>query len=113
MKPLTLLLLTICTLTSTTTAAINGRCTTGQPIGLEGVCVSTTKCRASGGRYVNNRCPNDPANIKCCYKNSCSPYGEVLVRGVVPIPRFGTCVPVRRGLRAALIEEGRTCSHLG
>jgi len=51
-------------------AAINGKCSSGN-----GVCVSTTSCSNSGGTYVSGKCPNDPANIKCCNKN-CSYNGK-------------------------------------
>ncbi|PGH09138.1 hypothetical protein GX51_00892 [Blastomyces parvus] len=48
-------------------AAVNGRCSgSGDTSGYYGICISTSSCRANGGSYVNNRCPNDPENIKCC-----------------------------------------------
>ncbi|KAF2679828.1 hypothetical protein K458DRAFT_313317 [Lentithecium fluviatile CBS 122367] len=57
-----------------TALAVNGRC-----IGsgnLDGVCISTSSCTAGGGRYVSGKCPNDPANIKCCTKTPCDGFGE-------------------------------------
>lgn len=52
-------------------AAVNGRCSSGN-----GVCISTSSCTKAGGTYVNGKCPNDAADIKCCNKNSCTVNGK-------------------------------------
>lgn len=36
-----------------------------------GVCVSTSSCSSAGGSTIDNACPGDPADIKCCTKTSC------------------------------------------
>lgn len=38
---------------------------------LVGVCVTTAACSAKGGTTVNNACPRDPDNVKCCTKPDC------------------------------------------
>ncbi|EEH05738.1 conserved hypothetical protein [Histoplasma capsulatum G186AR] len=54
-------------------AAVNGPCSgTSDTPGYYGICISTSSCRANGGTYVNNRCPNDPNNIKCCTIAGCA-----------------------------------------
>ncbi|OUM59638.1 hypothetical protein PIROE2DRAFT_67658 [Piromyces sp. E2] len=45
---------------------INGKCSSGN-----GVCVKTSDCTKAGGTYVDNKCPNDPKNVKCCNKTKC------------------------------------------
>lgn len=35
---------------------------------MPGVCISTTQC---SGNVVSGACPNDPANVKCCYETGC------------------------------------------
>ncbi|KAJ3413933.1 hypothetical protein HDV05_007301 [Chytridiales sp. JEL 0842] len=51
-------------------ARVNGPCTNSN-----GVCVSTGACKAAGGSFKSNFCPNDPEDIKCCEK-SCSSGGK-------------------------------------
>ncbi|KAJ7256100.1 hypothetical protein C8J57DRAFT_1075110 [Mycena rebaudengoi] len=57
---------------ATTHAAVNGPCTGGGLATGVGVCISTSKCTASGGTIHNNLCPNDPNDIKCCTKAPCT-----------------------------------------
>ncbi len=41
--------------------------------GVSGICVATGDCTDKGGSYVDDKCPNDPYNIKCCTNNKCGP----------------------------------------
>ena len=50
--------------------ASNGKCSSGN-----GICIYTVECTNSGGSYVSGKCPNDPANVKCCNKK-CSYNGR-------------------------------------
>ena len=43
--------------------ASNGKCSSGN-----GICITTDECTKNGGSYVSGKCPNDPANVKCCNK---------------------------------------------
>ncbi|KAH7033735.1 uncharacterized protein B0I36DRAFT_212939, partial [Microdochium trichocladiopsis] len=54
-------------------AAVNGRCTgnVANPHKLYGICVSTATCEKYDGTTVNNGCPNDGNDIKCCWITSC------------------------------------------
>ncbi|OUM63233.1 hypothetical protein PIROE2DRAFT_43529, partial [Piromyces sp. E2] len=54
-----------------TFAATNGKCT-----GRSGICISTDNCSKAGGTSFNNKCPNDPANIKCCDNIPCQSEGQ-------------------------------------
>jgi len=53
-------------------AALNGPCTMGS---TPGVCLDTGDCTSGGGTYASGYCPNDPTNVKCCYKTSCGTSG--------------------------------------
>jgi hypothetical protein len=55
-------------------AVVNGPCTGSG--GAPGVCIPTAKCSEKGGKFINNPCPNTPANIKCCTKASCGNGGD-------------------------------------
>ena len=48
-------------------SAYNGPCE-----GMEGVCISTSACKQAGGQSFTGYCPNDPTDVKCCWKNPCS-----------------------------------------
>jgi len=52
-------------------AAVGGHCTPAGGANSRSICVSTAVCRKYGGTYVNNKCPNDPADIKCCSVDNC------------------------------------------
>ncbi|KAH8587578.1 hypothetical protein B0O99DRAFT_395236 [Bisporella sp. PMI_857] len=52
-------------------AAVGGRCTPAGGANSRSICISTSVCRSYGGTYVNNRCPDDPADIKCCSVDNC------------------------------------------
>jgi len=58
-------------LAPTALAAVGGRCTPAGGANSRSICVSTSVCRSYGGTYVNNKCPNDPADIKCCSVDNC------------------------------------------
>jgi len=49
-----------------------------------GACINTAECSRHGGTYRSGLCPNDPANVKCCF-----------VQKVMTLPngkhRKGTC----------------------
>ena len=47
-----------------TLAYIDGPCSDGS-----GWCTNTSTCTSKGGSYVSNKCPNDPADVKCCRKS--------------------------------------------
>lgn len=49
--------------------ALNGACKGAG--GAPGVCIATAKCTSDGGKFINDACPNDPENIKCCSKPVC------------------------------------------
>ncbi|KAF7352191.1 Glycoside hydrolase family 24 protein [Mycena venus] len=57
---------------ASTQAAVNGPCTGGGLASGTGVCISTSKCTASGGTVHNGLCPDDPNDIKCCTKAPCT-----------------------------------------
>ncbi|KAF6823713.1 secreted protein [Colletotrichum plurivorum] len=44
--------------------------------GRAGVCVTTSACSSAGGTTIDNACPADPANVKCCTKASCGSGGN-------------------------------------
>ncbi|OLN87589.1 putative secreted protein [Colletotrichum chlorophyti] len=44
--------------------------------GRAGVCVTTSTCSSNGGTTIDNACPADPANVKCCTKPSCGSGGN-------------------------------------
>jgi len=67
----TKLVLTLLVTLPSTLAIVNGDCT-----GRTGVCVSTSTCNKYGGTYYNNKCPNDPNDIKCCDNIPCSSGGQ-------------------------------------
>ncbi|KAJ3558852.1 hypothetical protein NP233_g11412 [Leucocoprinus birnbaumii] len=82
-------------------AAVNGACSVN---GTPGVCLSTSTCSSGGGTYASGFCPNDPADIKCCYKTSCSTGGNCrwtsqcssgnTLSGLCPGPSdFKCCLP--------------------
>jgi len=50
---------------------VNERCSSGN-----GVCISTSNCKKMGGTYESGLCPNDPEDIKCCNKSSCTVDGK-------------------------------------
>ncbi|KAH8723417.1 hypothetical protein GQ44DRAFT_803880 [Phaeosphaeriaceae sp. PMI808] len=50
-------------------AALNEPCYGSD--GVAGVCVKTSTCSAEGGTTINNACPSDPADVKCCSKPKC------------------------------------------
>lgn len=54
-------------------AALNGACSVN---GTPGVCLTTSTCTSSGGSYASGYCPNDPTDVKCCYKTSCGSGGN-------------------------------------
>ncbi|ORX75435.1 hypothetical protein BCR32DRAFT_296909 [Anaeromyces robustus] len=71
-------------------AIVNGRCSSGN-----GVCISTSSCTKAGGTYVSGKCPDDPGDIKCCNKNSCTVSGKTgkSLAGACPGPsNFQCCV---------------------
>ncbi|GAQ81688.1 hypothetical protein KFL_000880020 [Klebsormidium nitens] len=51
-----------------TQATLNGQCSVGS---TPGVCIATADCTSGGGTYASGYCPNDPTDVKCCYKTSC------------------------------------------
>ena len=55
---------------SSVSTASNGKCSSGN-----GICITTDECTNNGGSYVSGKCPNDPANVKCCNKQ-CSYNGR-------------------------------------
>ncbi|PVF97262.1 hypothetical protein CPB86DRAFT_775369 [Serendipita vermifera] len=82
-------------------ATVNGQCTGDG--GAPGVCIATAKCTAAGGKYVSNKCPGTPDDIKCCTKTSCSTNGNCrwtsqcsgsTLTGLCPGPdNFKCCIP--------------------
>lgn len=54
--------------------AVNGRCTGSG--GAAGVCIATSDCSSGGGVSITGACPNDPTNIRCCTKATCSGSGK-------------------------------------
>ncbi|KAG8997292.1 hypothetical protein FRB94_001088 [Tulasnella sp. JGI-2019a] len=56
-------------------AVTAGNAATNEPCygadGAAGVCVTTASCSSSGGTTIDNACPSDPANVKCCTKPKC------------------------------------------
>lgn len=46
--------------------------TNSDPELTTGVCVTTSNCASAGGSTINNACPEDPSNVKCCSKPDCS-----------------------------------------
>ncbi len=44
--------------------------------GAPGVCIATSKCTASGGKYITDACPGTPDDIKCCTKTTCGDGGN-------------------------------------
>ncbi|KAF9450541.1 glycoside hydrolase family 24 protein [Macrolepiota fuliginosa MF-IS2] len=86
-------------------ATLNGACTIGS---TPGTCISTSTCSSGGGTYASGYCPNDPADVKCCYKTSCGSGGNCrwtsqcttgntaseLPAGLCPGPTdFNCCLP--------------------
>ncbi|KXJ90361.1 hypothetical protein Micbo1qcDRAFT_226264 [Microdochium bolleyi] len=69
----TLLFSAVLLLASPARAALNGRCTgdVGNPHKLFGICVATSTCKKYKGTTVNDGCPNDGDDIKCCWISSC------------------------------------------
>ncbi|TDZ19823.1 putative secreted protein [Colletotrichum orbiculare MAFF 240422] len=55
-------------------AALNEPCYGSD--GRVGVCVTTSACTSSGGTSIDNACPADAANVKCCTKASCGSGGN-------------------------------------
>ena len=41
--------------------------------GQTGTCVDVSDCATAGGSHVQNYCPNDPDNIRCCLGSSLEP----------------------------------------
>ncbi|KAF0325235.1 hypothetical protein GQ607_007562 [Colletotrichum asianum] len=56
-------------LISSALGAIDDYCTDSN--GNVGTCQKTSKCSSLNGLTVNNKCPNDPANVKCCLYPDC------------------------------------------
>ncbi|OUM60683.1 hypothetical protein PIROE2DRAFT_32846, partial [Piromyces sp. E2] len=52
-------------------SAVNDRCSSGN-----GVCIRTSNCEKMGGTYESGLCPNDPDDVKCCTKPSCTVDGK-------------------------------------
>ena len=55
-------------------STVNGACTGLN--GAPGVCIPTSSCSDSGGKYISNACPGTPDDIKCCTKASCGDGGN-------------------------------------
>ena len=57
-------------------AAVNGRCSGSKAVGEykdHGICISKSKCNSyKYGHYINNACPNDGDDIKCCVIDGCT-----------------------------------------
>jgi hypothetical protein len=59
-------------------AALNGHCVDKDHLGAgswpaDGICIHTKTCTDHGGVYASGWCPDDPADVKCCYVNTCDP----------------------------------------
>ncbi|KAL5375129.1 hypothetical protein DPSP01_011442 [Paraphaeosphaeria sporulosa] len=65
------LLLPLLALPLLTHAALNGHCTGSEDFFYDGICVKTSTCASYGGTTISGHCPNDPADVKCCYVNTC------------------------------------------
>jgi hypothetical protein len=85
-------------------STVNGECTGDG--GAPGVCIATAKCTAAGGKYISNKCPGTPDDIKCCTKTSCGSGGKngncrwtsqcsgSTLTGLCPGPdNFKCCIP--------------------
>lgn len=68
---LSTILVSLLSLAPTALAAVGGHCSPAGGANSRSICVSTSVCRSYGGTYVNNKCPNDPADIKCCSVDNC------------------------------------------
>lgn len=53
---------------------LNGPCTGAS--GKPGVCIATKACTSGGGTFVNDKCPDQPEDIKCCTKPTCGSGGN-------------------------------------
>jgi len=96
-------------------SAVNDSCSSGK-----GVCITTANCEKMGGTYENGLCPNDPEDVKCCKKSSCTVNGKTGVckftsdckgtslPGVCPGPSdFQCCVD------DSTTGVGTSCSYQG
>ncbi|KAF9874465.1 glycoside hydrolase family 24 protein [Colletotrichum karsti] len=59
---------------SSALAAIGDYCKDSK--GNYGTCQTTSKCNSLDGTYTSNLCPNDPANVKCCFFPKCNSTGR-------------------------------------
>ena len=70
----TKLLLSVLPLLPFVAAKVGGHCHNEYGYGSfswSGICVKTSDCDKYGGTYISGLCPDDPANVKCCYVNTC------------------------------------------
>ena len=91
-------------LTALSYATLNGPCSVN---GVPGVCLSTSSCKSGSGTSTTGFCPNDPSDVKCCTKPSCSSSGScewasscsgTTLSGQCPGPAdFKCCVPKSSG----------------
>ncbi|OUM63234.1 hypothetical protein PIROE2DRAFT_43541, partial [Piromyces sp. E2] len=54
-----------------TLAAVNGACTNNN-----GICIASATCSKYNGKSITGKCPNDPADIKCCDDIPCQSGGK-------------------------------------
>ncbi|KAK7216643.1 hypothetical protein V2G26_004646 [Clonostachys chloroleuca] len=78
-----------------------------------GICRRRANCANDGKWYVDNRCPNDIADVKCCIQTACTVgicsnteqgycarLGGVFKRGLCPGPSDVQCCTFSRENRA-------------
>jgi lysozyme len=112
MPSLQALLYAVLALTTTTFAAVNGRCSID---GISGVCIPSAKCTESGGANRVGFCPNDPTDIRCCTKPSCADGGNCQwTTECTGATKSGLC-PGPANFKCCLTSEGggsgETTSH--
>ncbi|KAJ3035160.1 hypothetical protein HDV00_004282 [Rhizophlyctis rosea] len=72
MAPINTIVATLLLFTASASASVGGRCVDV----TDGVCADKSKCTGTYTWYVNDACPYDGNNIKCCLRNFCGPKGD-------------------------------------
>ncbi|EAU82386.2 hypothetical protein CC1G_06696 [Coprinopsis cinerea okayama7 len=65
-------------------AALNGPCNI--PGVGPGTCLHTSTCANGGGGSFSGYCPNDPADVRCCFKRCPDTLGSGRCRPVASCP---------------------------
>ncbi|KAI6350649.1 hypothetical protein MCOR31_012067, partial [Pyricularia oryzae] len=75
--------------------------------GQQGLCLSTSNCRSSGGTSTPNLCPGTPADVQCCTYGTCTVPAQANLTGLCVPSASCTDGTVTRGLCPG--DAGITC----